>query len=120
MFDSNTRSLGDLAGVFEFDGETGYFYLYQIDMDCGNKILGAMQIISGNPSFCETDISIQWDTDERMVGLVIKQNLWAVFDSQDRAKFGGNYQTNAEPKIPLEISGKFVGRGKTDSPTGNA
>lgn len=26
MFDSSTRSKGDLAGVFEYDGETGYFY----------------------------------------------------------------------------------------------
>jgi hypothetical protein len=25
---NTTRSAGDLAGVFEFDGDTSYFYLY--------------------------------------------------------------------------------------------
>ncbi|WP_286203065.1 hypothetical protein [Rhizobium lusitanum] len=27
LFESAVRSSGDLAGVFEFDGDVGYFYL---------------------------------------------------------------------------------------------
>ncbi len=29
IFDSCVREKGDLAGVFEYDGEAGYFYLYE-------------------------------------------------------------------------------------------
>jgi hypothetical protein len=46
-----TRSAGDLAGVFEFDEDTSYFYLYNTSGDAGQKVLGAIHIMSGTPDF---------------------------------------------------------------------
>lgn len=53
MFQSAVRSSGDLAGVFEYDGETGYFYLYQTGA-MGNKILSANHILTGPADFEES------------------------------------------------------------------
>jgi hypothetical protein len=39
MFESASRANGDLAGVFEYDGETGYFYLYETKETRGKKWL---------------------------------------------------------------------------------
>jgi hypothetical protein len=39
IFVSSVRSTGDLAGVFEYDGETGYFYLYRAKGASGKKIM---------------------------------------------------------------------------------
>jgi hypothetical protein len=44
MFDSSIRSAGDLAGVFEYDGETGYFYLYDSVGSSNQRVLGAKRI----------------------------------------------------------------------------
>lgn len=100
IFDSAVRSTGDLAGVFEFDGETGYFYLYKTDGTQSQKILDSIHVISSEPDFVETDISIRWDSEERKVGLFIRDSLWAVFDPGQREKYGGNYKPNASPALP--------------------
>lgn len=39
IFESATRSAGDLAGVFEHDDDTGYFYLYDLSRGEGQKSL---------------------------------------------------------------------------------
>jgi hypothetical protein len=71
------RSAGDLEGVFEFDGETGYFYLHKISGEPDRKIISAIHIISGAPDFNEDDITIRLSADERMVGLFVRSELWA-------------------------------------------
>ena len=54
MFDSVLRSAGDFAGVFEFDGDVGYFYLYDTTQPEKHKILGAIRMFSGEaPDFKE-------------------------------------------------------------------
>jgi hypothetical protein len=103
------RSAGDLEGVFEFDGETGYFYLYNVSGEQDQKIISAIQLISGAPDFNEDDITIRWSADERMVGLFVRSQLWAAFDSKTRTKHGGNYQTSTQPTIPSEIGDTFEG-----------
>jgi hypothetical protein len=107
MFDSAVRSDGDFAGVFEFDGETGYFYLYKVSNTQSNKILGAILITSSPPSFTESDIAVQWDVEERRVGLLIAGVLWAVFDTYDGAKFGGDFLSNTSPSVPQEVKKTF-------------
>ena len=49
IFESSVRSAGDLAGVFEFDGDTSYFYLYRVDASEGNKVLDAIKVSVGEP-----------------------------------------------------------------------
>jgi hypothetical protein len=109
IFQSEDRAAGDLAGVFEFDGATSYFYLYDISAPNNSKVVSAVRILTGAPEFSETDIEIKWDSEEQRVGLFIKGDLWAVFDSISRAGFGGEYRGNAAPNIPDEIASGFRG-----------
>jgi hypothetical protein len=107
MFDSEIQPAGDLAGVFEYDGDTGYFYLYQESGDSAKKVLAAIRVISVPPDFEEDDLAIRWSADENTVGLFIRGQLWAAFNSETRAEHGGSYQAGAEPKLPSEVIAAF-------------
>ena len=110
IFESAVRSAGDLAGVFECDGETGYFYLYEIDADHGNKIADAIRICVGRPNFSQSDVSVRWDHWQRSVGLLIGEVLWAAFDPGRNQKFGGDYRSDGTPNIPKDVIGQFTYR----------
>jgi hypothetical protein len=97
---SAVRSSGDLAGVFEHDGETGYFYLYDLDRSDGHKIVDAIHILSQSADFSESEISIRWDRAEQRVGFFIRDTLWAVFNVSRMTKHGGNYRAEGRPTIP--------------------
>jgi hypothetical protein len=108
MWDSAVRSAGDMAGVFEFDGDSGYFYLHRTSEEDGQKVKGAIHVISGTPDFGQEDINIRWTADQEAVGLFIRSQLWAVFDCKTGAKYGGNYRAGNLPEIPLAISRFFA------------
>ena len=108
IWESTTRSAGDLAGVFEFDGDTSYFYLYKTTGDPGQKVLEAIHIMSGIPNFDAKDIKIRWNHNETIVGLFIRSKLWAAFESTTRMKHGGNYRVQAQPDIPSDVSSAFA------------
>ena len=91
MFDSAVRTSGDRAGVFEYDGETGYFYLYETNGKGSQKVLGAIQIMTGAPDFTEQDVAILWNSAEHAVALFIRKQLWAAFNLQTGAKHGGTF-----------------------------
>ena len=64
MFDSAIRSTDDKAGVFEYDGETAYFYLYETKGNLGHKVVGAIHILTGMSDFKQKDVAIHieiWD-----------------------------------------------------------
>src|SRR5260370_33331884 len=107
MFDSAVRSAGNQAGVFEYDGETGYFYLYETKGHQGQKVRAATHVLTGTPDFEEGDIAIRWDPAETIVGLFIHGHLWAAFDGRTGAKYGGDYRPNARPEIRVEITHYF-------------
>src|SRR5258708_18966734 len=77
MFDSSVRSAGDFAGVFEYDGETGYFYLYDMSREESQRVLAAIRVVGTKPDFDQDSIEIKWDKAERRVGLFIRGALWA-------------------------------------------
>lgn len=107
MFGSLARSTGDLAGVFEYDGETGYFYLYKCKDETGQKVAGEIHIVSGMADFQQTDIAICWDEDEKRVGLFICGQVCAVFDVDRGAKYGGEYRRGLQTLVPPEILSAF-------------
>jgi len=41
-FESSVRSYGDLAGVFEYDGKEGYFFLFDLTKVTGKQGSGAI------------------------------------------------------------------------------
>jgi hypothetical protein len=103
MFANLARSTGDLAGVFEYDGEAGYFYLYRTMGAAAAKVIDALHVVSGHIDFAANDVSIQWDESETKVALSIKNTIWAVFDCTSGQKFGGNYRIGERPTIPANI-----------------
>jgi len=107
IFESATRSTGDLAGVFEHDGETCYFYLYATGGNVGKKVLDAIHVASGELDFAEADIIVRWAANEQRVGLLIKGVLWAVFDCGHRTKHGGSYRLGGKPSLPPGIEVGF-------------
>ncbi len=106
MFAGELRSAGDLAGVFEYTDDTGYYYLYR-QSDEGNRILGANHILSVPPDFAESDLEIRWNQGEDKVGLLIRGVLWAVFAGLDATSWGGDYVAGGTPQIPPEIAAEF-------------
>lgn len=99
IFDSALRSAGDLAGVFEYDGETGYFYLYQTEGH-SNKVLEAIHVFSGHFDFRKAEIEVRWNSSEESVGLFIHGELWAVFEADKLIKHGGDYKPDGHAHLP--------------------
>jgi hypothetical protein len=85
IFTSKVRSAGDLAGVFEYDGETGYFYLYDQRRERGQMVFDAIQVVSSVADFQEPDVQVVWDATETRVALVIRHRVWALFDTRTEA-----------------------------------
>jgi hypothetical protein len=108
IFESSVRSAGDLAGVFEFDGDTSYFYLYRVDASEGNKVLDAIKVSVGEPDYAESDIEIRWSADESLVFLQIAGQTCAVFDCEGAQKFGGDYVAGVAPKVPPGILARLL------------
>jgi hypothetical protein len=107
IFTSKVRSAGDLAGVFEYDGGTGYFYLYDQWREPGKKVLDAIQILSTAADFEERDVQVLWNSNETCVGLVIRDQVWAAFDTRTQAKYGGDYRRTAVSPVLEEIVKAF-------------
>jgi len=72
LFESELRSAGDLAGVFESENDVAYFYLYDMAGGTDRRIRDAIRILTGAPDFDQGDISVRWDDGETMVGLFIR------------------------------------------------
>jgi hypothetical protein len=104
IFVSSVRLKGDLAGIFEYDGETGYFYLYRTKDGGGTKIMDSLHIVSGPLDFEYDDVLIQWDDSETKVALFVNKLMWAVFDCALGQKFGGDYNVGGKPAIPASIT----------------
>ena len=107
LFESAIRSSGDLAGVFEFDGETGYFYLYRLDAPEGNKVLDAIKVSVGRPAYSAADLAIEWSADNLLVCLKIAGRVCAVFDTEGPHKFGGAYMPGRDSEVPLVVLQRF-------------
>jgi hypothetical protein len=110
LFESAVRSGGDHAGVFEYDGDTGYFYLYETKAKGGHKVVAGIRVLTGAANFAQQDIAIRWNSAENAVGFFIRDRLWAAFDLQTGAKYGGNYRSDSEPEIPTEVNNVFKQR----------
>jgi len=102
IFESATNNDGRFAGVYEDDGETAYFYLYDLAGD--GRILDHVLIHSGEGGPLESDVTIRWDNRGEKVALFIRGELWAWFDPVAREKQGGNYVAGSTPDFPRPAS----------------
>lgn len=109
MFNSSVRSCGDLAGFFEFDGDTSYFYLYRVNADEGEKVVDAIKVGVGVPFFSEEEIEVFWSSDESLVCLQITGKLVAVFDCIEGKKYGEIFSLGSEVKLPPALVQRLRG-----------
>ena len=100
IFDSSVRCPGDLAGVFEYDGENADFYLYDDTREENQKILSVIHVLSGNSDLTSQDVEVRWDDTETRVALFLRGTQWAVFNVVTGEKYGGNYSPHVQPQIP--------------------
>ena len=108
IFESTVRSDGDIGACFEHDGETGYFYLYNDPQGPNHKITDAIRVLNKPADFQQKDVQLGWDAGERYVGLFIRNQLWAAFDTRTGAKYGGDYQPNAVSTVPAEVADALI------------
>ncbi|TKB92044.1 MAG: DUF2251 domain-containing protein [Nitrospira sp.] len=101
LFESAVRGQEDLGGVFEYDGNTAHFYLYDM-RQINQQIVDTIHIFSGTTDLNDSDVIVQWDKGEQRVGLFLRDVQWAVFNVASRRKYGGNYKTQNRPEIPNE------------------
>jgi hypothetical protein len=106
IYVSATRDLGDLAGVFEFDGDSCYFYLFSVDDALGGKVLDALPVVTGAPDFAAEDVDVRWDPAAALVGLFIRGVLWAVL-AHTRNAHGGHYRPGSRPRLPEHVEAAF-------------
>ena len=107
MLIAETRTDGDYAGVFEYDGQSGYFYLVEMEGELTKKVTGALRIMTGPACFTEGQCKIKWDAEQRRVALFIMGTIWALFDLVSGSRYWGDLMLGDAPTIPPELLGGF-------------
>jgi hypothetical protein len=107
IFESAVRTSGDLAGIFEYDEEGGYFYLFDLTKNNGSQARGVIFVAPKNIDFQPLDVSVKWNEAQDIVGLYVHHDLWAAFDQQGR-KYGGIDDTRKAPSVPAAIIEQFT------------
>jgi hypothetical protein len=108
MFQSAIRSTDDFAGVFEFDGDTGYFYLCRVAPSGEPHILEAIPVSFGEPDYTQDDVVVRWSGDELVVSVMIGGEVRAAFDCDTRANFGGIDKTGAQRPLTAELLARLT------------
>jgi hypothetical protein len=103
VFDSAIRTAGDLAGVFEYDGETGYFYLYAVVSNTEGTVLGAIRVLTSPPDFLDDELAVRWENTENVVGLFIRHQPWAAFACDTGTAYDGDYRPGSQAEIPGDV-----------------
>lgn len=108
MFVSEVSPDNRLGGVFEYDGETSYFYLYRMpERGDDGKVLDFIHVTSRVPTFRENDVSVRWSIAGDVVGLFIFGQLWAAYRASGQ-KYGGDYKAGGVAHIPEDIRLSFT------------
>ncbi len=82
IFVSNVRCGGDLAGIFEQEGSSAHFYLYDLTREEGHKAVRQLRIGYLPPDLQEKEVDVEWDDDQTTVALFIRKRLRAAFDTR--------------------------------------
>ena len=108
IFDTAVRTANDIAGVFEFDGEVAFFYLYDLKKEKGKMILDSIRVFTEDENFLEKDVNICWNQQETIVGLFIRSTLFAIFDTLNHKKYGRNSNIAEYESLPPEANNWFI------------
>lgn len=95
-----------MGAVFEDDGETGYFYLWDENATDEMKIRGALRIYNSPKELAKEDVDVRLNSAGTKAGLFIHDVLWAVWDLQNATSTGGDYVPTGLPD-PLTLGKAF-------------
>jgi hypothetical protein len=104
MFLNAVRAQKDLAGVFEYDGDVAYFYLYDLRLPDGKKIKDSIRIFVGGAEFSESEAQVRWSDNGERVGLFVRGRPLAIFDIAGSRKYGGGLTLSNAAPIPPEAA----------------
>jgi len=104
LFESQVSPDGRYAGVYEDDGKTAYFYLYEMSGDDPDRVLDHIHVGSEDVGLRDSDVEVRWDSTGRKAGLFIRDELWAYFDLESGEKHGGRYIKGATPVVARPAS----------------
>jgi hypothetical protein len=103
LFIESMRPEGDFAGVFEYDGEIGYFYLYRLPGENGDgKIDGSIEIVKGKLTFEPNELEVRWSAEQDRVGLFIRGEVWALFNVKSGAAYGQPHTKTLASNVPKD------------------
>lgn len=103
LFIDATRNEGDFAGVFEYDGEVGYFYLFRLpEGESGGQIDGAIEIVRGDLTFAADEIEVRWSAERDRVALFVEGTLWALFNLKSGISYGQRHSKLLASNVPLD------------------
>lgn len=100
--------------MFEHDGETVYFYLYDQPLSDHPAVLEAIHVHTGALDFSESDVDVRWNEDEETVGLFIRDDLWAAFSGN--TGYGGDYRPGVRPDVPKSVVASFESGSSSSAP----
>lgn len=87
-----------LACVFEDDGETGYFYLYDKN---GRGILDDLHIYTRaeNIDITENEVAVLWSADGSKCGVLIRNGMRGILDIRRNRKIAVKFESPDSPPI---------------------
>lgn len=97
-FTVNDVGPNGLEGVFEDDGETGYFYLYD---ENSRGILDDLHIYTRaeNIDVTENDVAVLWSADGSKCGVLIRHGMYGIFDIRSNRKIAVKFESTDSPPI---------------------
>jgi hypothetical protein len=84
IFECSVRTAGDLAVVFECDGEGGYFYLFDLTKAKGQEARAVIAVSERGEALDTSDVAVRWNASEEIGWLSIDGKPWAAFDQYGR------------------------------------
>jgi hypothetical protein len=99
---SSLSELG-VGAVFETEDGVGFFYLYDDRRKVGAKIVAALRVCDQGHGLSDVEIDLVWDSSDTKVGLEIRGELWAVFNTKTMKGFHTPYRRGKAPQLGKEV-----------------
>ena len=89
-----------VGAFFEEEEGVGWFYLFDDRREETKKIVTALKICSRGHGLKGKDLKLVWDKTGIKVGLQIRGEVWAVFDTRTLKSHSSRYTPDGEPGLP--------------------
>ncbi|HEX7900377.1 MAG TPA: hypothetical protein VF950_21595 [Planctomycetota bacterium] len=99
MYKSSLGPKG-VGAFLEEEGGVVWFYLFDDHREESKKIVTALKVCSRGHGLKSKDFHLVWDKTGTRVGLQIRGELWAVFDTKKLKSRYSSYEPDGAPDLP--------------------